>query len=161
MRSDVHEPDNPTFVNHKGCGASDVVRVNPKSMVHAVTPDDAAVFVRQQWKLDTMAIGILSYLPGPLTNHADDYGLECRIFLQMCLQTRQLAAAIGSPRSSEEYQHDVFFTSKRFKIDTFLMNGAQRKWRRGIPNPEHFVFSRHNLSTGNLRRPRWLGKALA
>ena len=124
VRSNVHELNNPVLINHKGCGTSDVVRINSKSMMHTVTLDDMAVFVRKQRKRDFVSIGILSYLPGPLTDNADDYGLECRIFLQMFLQTRQLAAAVGSPRSPEEHQHNVVFTRERFKLHMLLMNRA-------------------------------------
>ena len=90
--------------------------------MHTVTLDYMAVFVRKQRKRDVVSIGILPYLPGPLTDNADDYGLECRVFFQMFLQTRQLAAAIRSPRSPEEHQQDVLFTHERFKFHMFLMN---------------------------------------
>ena len=71
-----------------------------------------------------MAIGILSHFPGPLTDNADDYGLERRIFIQMFLQTRQLAAAVGSPGSPEKNQEDMFFARVGFKVYMLLMNGA-------------------------------------
>ena len=160
MRPDIHEPNDPVPIYHEGRGASDVVRINSKSMVYTVTLDNVSIFVRQQRKRNIMAIGVLSYLAGPLTDNADDYGLECRVFFQMFLQTRQLAAAVGSPRSPKEHQHNVLFTHKRFKVHMFLMNRPQRKRRRGIPNLERFVSSWHNQSIGNLRRPHWLGKAL-
>ena len=101
-----------------------------------------------------MAIGILPYFPGPLTDNADDYGLERRIFIQMFLQTRQLAAAVGSPRSPEENQQDMLFARVRFKVYMLLMNGTQRKRRRGVTNLERFVFSRHSSSTESLRKLR-------
>ena len=84
--------------------------------MHTVTLDDLAVFVRKQRKRDVVSICILSYLPGPLTDNANDYGLECRVLFQMFLQTRQLAAAVGSPRSPEEHQHNVLFTHERFQV---------------------------------------------
>ena len=37
-----------------------------------------------------------------------------------------------------------FSPRERFKSHLFLMNGAQRKRRGGIPNPECFICSRHN-----------------
>ena len=108
-----------------------------------------------------MAIGILPYFPGPLTDNADDYGLERRIFIQMFLQTRQLAAAVGSPRSPEENQQDMLFARVRFKVYMLLMNGTQRKRRRGVPDFERFISPRHNLPTRNPQRPHWLGNTLA
>lgn len=46
VRSDIHELNNPVLINHKSGGPSDVVRINSQSVVHTVTLDDAAVFVR-------------------------------------------------------------------------------------------------------------------
>ena len=46
VRANIHEPNNPVLIDYEGCGASDVVRVNSQSMVHAVAFDDIAVFVR-------------------------------------------------------------------------------------------------------------------
>ena len=46
MGADIHEPNNPILINHEGCGASDVVRVNSEAMVYTVTLDDVAGFVR-------------------------------------------------------------------------------------------------------------------
>ena len=147
MGANIHELNNPVLINHKSRGASDVVRINSQSVMHTVTLDDMAVFVRKQRKRDAVSIGILSYLAGPLTDNADDYGLECRVLFQVFLQTRQLAAAVGSPRSPEEHQHKVLFTHERFKFHMFLMNRPQRKRRRGISNLERFVSSWHNQSS--------------
>ncbi len=161
VRANIHEPNNPVLIDYEGRGSSDVVGVNSQSVMHAVALDDITVFVRQQRKCYAVSIGILSHLPRPLTNNADNRGLERRVLVRMFLQTRQLAAAVGSPRSPEEHQQDALFTRIRFEAHLLLTNGAQCERRRDIPNLERFISSRHNPLTGNLRKLRWLGKALA
>ena len=45
MQSDIHELNNPSFINHEGCGASNVIRVDSQPMVDTIVLDHFPILV--------------------------------------------------------------------------------------------------------------------
>ncbi len=102
--ADVLVPYDSLFVDDKGGGSGETIA---SQVVDFVIAHHVGIRVIQHWKWDADSLGHVLSLGQVIGAYRHDLCIEVSYLVVLLCQLNELGAAVGSPESSVEHDHDV------------------------------------------------------